>query len=132
MSRSTRSPASAALLLVALCGARTPDDAEHALRDRVAGPPKACITLTRTSDQSRILDDHALIYDGFGSTVYLNRPENCPALTPWRAVVTRSPGGQLCRGDIINIVDVTTRADFGGCSLGEFVPYSKPKTPKPQ
>lgn len=98
---------------------------------RVAGAPRSCVPRSRTGDRSRIFDDHVIAYDGPGSTVYLNRPASCDALTSNHGIVAVSPSAQICRGDIIQVVEFQTGFNFGGCTLGEFTPYTKPKA-KPQ
>ncbi|WP_293873024.1 MULTISPECIES: hypothetical protein [unclassified Sphingomonas] len=40
-------------------------------------------------------------------------------------LVTRSPTGQLCQGDIATTIDQTGRTFSGSCSFGPFVRYSK-------
>ena len=40
-------------------------------------------------------------------------------------LVTRSPSGQLCQGDIATTIDQTARTLSGSCSFGPFVRYSK-------
>lgn len=40
-------------------------------------------------------------------------------------LVTRSPQGQICQGDIATTVDTASRMFTGSCSLGPFVRYSK-------
>ncbi len=40
-------------------------------------------------------------------------------------LITRSPIGQLCQGDIATTVDSASRTFSGSCSFGPFVRYSK-------
>lgn len=40
-------------------------------------------------------------------------------------LITRSPQGQLCQGDIATTVDSASRMFSGSCSFGPFVRYSK-------
>lgn len=40
-------------------------------------------------------------------------------------LITRSPMGQLCQGDIATTVDSASRVFSGSCSFGPFVRYSK-------
>jgi hypothetical protein len=40
-------------------------------------------------------------------------------------LITRSPMGQLCQGDIATTVDTASRTFTGSCSFGPFVRYSK-------
>lgn len=41
-------------------------------------------------------------------------------------LVTRSPQGRVCAGDIAQTLDRASRFPNGGCALGQFVPYRKP------
>ncbi len=40
-------------------------------------------------------------------------------------LITRSPMGQLCQGDIATTVDSASRTFTGSCSFGPFIRYSK-------
>lgn len=40
-------------------------------------------------------------------------------------LITRSPMGQLCQGDIATTVDNASRTFTGSCSFGPFIRYSK-------
>ena len=40
-------------------------------------------------------------------------------------LITRTPTGQLCQGDIATTVDSASRTFSGSCSFGPFVRYSK-------
>lgn len=51
----------------------------------------------------------------------------CEGLARGDTLVTVSPTGQLCRGDIARTVDTTQRFQTGTCSFGDFVRYSRPR-----
>ncbi len=40
-------------------------------------------------------------------------------------LITRSPMGQLCQGDIATTIDSASRVFSGSCSFGPFIRYSK-------
>jgi hypothetical protein len=42
-------------------------------------------------------------------------------------LVTKSPSGRLCSGDIGQTYDPTSRFPTGSCAIGEFTPYRKVK-----
>ena len=90
-----------------------------------AGPPLSCVQL-RDLRGNRSAGD-AIVFDGqTGGTLYVNRPPGgCPSLDFGRALVTRTPAGQLCRGDIADVVDPVAHVTYGGCGLGDFVPYKR-------
>lgn len=97
------------------------------LKGKVAGEPRNCIN-SRGVDAIRISDD-ILLYRESGRLVYQNKLRGpCPGLTRGDDIlVTESFSGQLCRGDLIRLVDRTSGIQGPVCSLGEFVPYRKAK-----
>lgn len=52
---------------------------------------------------------------------------NCTSATFDPIVVTQTPTGSLCRGDIAQLVDRSSRFPVGSCSYGDFIPYSRAK-----
>ena len=95
-----------------------------ALAGRTAGAPLECVS-SRDIRGPRIVGG-ALIFDTGGSTVYLNRASGgCALFDEGRAVRTRTTTGRLCRGEIVTIFDPVSGTEFGGCTLGQFVPYSR-------
>jgi len=95
-----------------------------ALEGRTPGAPMSCVSQLNLRS-SRSAGEEAIIFDGPGDTIYVNRPPaGCPNLEG-RTLVTRSTSSQLCRGDIVTVVDATTGTEYGSCGLGEFVPYRR-------
>jgi hypothetical protein len=90
-----------------------------------AGPPVSCVS-QRDLGGNRSAGD-AIVFDGKTRTVrYVNRPAGgCPSLDFGRALVIRTTSTQLCRGDIANVVDPVSQAQYGGCGLGDFTPYRR-------
>jgi hypothetical protein len=90
-----------------------------------AGPPVSCVPM-RDLRGNRSAGD-AIVFDGLSSaTIYVNRPPGgCPSLDFGRALVTRTSISQLCRGDIADVVDPSSRTNYGGCALGDFEPYRR-------
>lgn len=101
---------------------------EKELRGKVAGEPRNCISNSRNVSSTRISDD-TLLYRESGRTVYVNKLRGtCPGLTRGDDImVVETYSGQLCRGDLIRLVDRTSGIPGPMCSLGEFVPYKKAK-----
>ena len=50
----------------------------------------------------------------------------CFGLRRGDAIVTRTYTGQLCRGDILQTVDLVSRIPSGSCTFGAFTHYRKP------
>lgn len=100
---------------------------EKLIEGRTAGKPSDCLPLMGGSPSSTKIEGVGEVF-GSGRTIYVNRFEGgCPGLSSFDTIVTRSPQGRLCRGDIARIVDLTSRIERGSCVLGPFVPYSKAK-----
>ena len=96
----------------------------RALAGRSAGPAQDCVA-HRDLGSSRAVGD-AILFDGRGGTLYLNRPAGgCEMLRDGNAIVTRTSGSQLCRGDIVTILDPVSRVEYGGCALGAFTPHRR-------
>ena len=100
-----------------------PDLAE-ALAGRTAGTPVPCVS-QRDLRSNRSVGD-AILFDGPGDIVYVNRPAGgCPSLDFGRVLITRTTSSRLCRGDIATVVDPVSGTEYGGCGLGDFVPYRR-------
>lgn len=96
------------------------------LGDRVAGEPQDCIPLS-TARSSTIIDGTAIVYR-VGSTMWVNRPKGGgESLDDDDILVTKLTGSQLCSIDTVQLRDRTSQMYSGFVSLGEFVPYRRPK-----
>ena len=104
--------------------ARSPD---KLLAGRTAGPPQSCLPSTFADRGGQIFNDGSILYRGQQSRLYVNRVADCPTLNSNRAIVSRTTGGPLCRGDIIEIVNPPAPGVLGACQLGDFVPYDRLK-----
>jgi len=95
------------------------------IRDRVAGEPVSCIPQTRLRRSTAASDD-VLLYDD-GSTIYVNAPYlGCPGARN-NTLISSTPIGRLCSGDIVLVQDLVARVPLGSCALSQFVPYRKVK-----
>lgn len=127
------------LLLVAGCTATAEDVAradaaqareqarlDKALTGYQPGKPQSCINPFGNSNVS-IYGETLLYRDG--GRYWLNKPTGgCFGLKRDDIIVTKSYGGQLCRGDIVRTVDRSSGFPSGACSFGDFVPYTKPRS----
>ncbi|MDQ3246047.1 MAG: hypothetical protein M3Q52_03980 [Pseudomonadota bacterium] len=108
--------------------ARAEAELQKALIGKVAGAPLDCLQRSRTQDMIRIDGNTILFRDG-RNRIYRNEINGvCDGLDrSSTALVTRNlgGGGQLCRGDIAQVVDTSTGMTVGSCSLGDFVPYTR-------
>jgi hypothetical protein len=96
---------------------------------KVAGAPVKCLPSYRSNDMT-IIDDNTILFRDGRNRVYRNDPlGGCsPMGNAGYTLVTRSFTGQMCRGDIVQVVDLTSRMIAGSCSLSDFVPYQVPGT----
>jgi hypothetical protein len=100
-----------------------------ALAGRVqAGPPQNCVS-QRNLRGNRSAGEGAIVFRTVGSDlIYVNRPRaGCPEIRSGRAIRVRTTTSQLCSGDIVEVFDPLQNFGFGGCALGEFTPYRRPK-----
>ena len=124
--------------LLAACAAAPPPQAApldakqqsrlaQLLGGKVAGTPRSCLPNWRTHDMVAI-DDTTLIFRESPGRVWVQKPKNpCNLLSmgPY-ALVTRNTIGQLCNGDIGQIVDTMSGTNVGSCVMGDFTPYVRP------
>jgi hypothetical protein len=97
-----------------------------AITGRTAGPADNCVPQRDLTGNRSVDNGAAIVFDGPGNLIYVNRPSaGCPALKFGRTLVTRTIGSSLCRGDIAEVVDLTSGTHHGSCSLGDFVPYRR-------
>jgi hypothetical protein len=93
-----------------------------------SGPALSCVS-SRELRGNRSFGEGAIVFDGpTRSTLYVNRPSGgCPELGFGRALVTHQQGPQLCRGDIADVFETSTRTTYGSCVMGDFTPYRRVK-----
>ena len=121
--------AAAALALPASVAARDHPDADYqkAIDDRVAGAPVRCISLSGIT-ASQIIDQQAIVYR-VGSRMYVNQPRSgADRLDARDILLTRNMGTQMCGSDLLHLIDPSSRIVRSTVVLGDFVPYSRPKT----
>ena len=76
---------------------------------------------------SQVIDGTAIVYQ-LGNTLYVNRPRGgADQLDDNSILVTNTFGSQLCSIDTVRLIDRNSYFPRGFVSLGEFVPYTKPK-----
>jgi len=97
------------------------------LAGRVAGEPTNCVKSGATISPIGI-DDHTMLFKD-GPRIWRNDLEagfQCGDLGGRKSLVSRNVGIRICRGETVNIVDMTDGSPVGGCILGQFVPYTRP------
>ncbi|WP_076068799.1 hypothetical protein [Sphingomonas montana] len=96
------------------------------LAGTVAGKPVDCISLPRVRSSMTLSNPDTIIYR-IGRTRYVNQPAGGCNLRSDPIIVSQPPSTRLCRGDIISLVDRSSRFPVGSCGLGSFVPYTPAK-----
>ena len=93
---------------------------------KVAGAPLSCLPSYRSNDMI-VIDDNTIAFRNGPGRVYINHMQGgCLNIDHGRnALVTRTPGPNLCRGDIAQVVDFSARIPVGSCVFGDFVPYTR-------
>lgn len=128
-----------AALALGAC-AQSPQDIARAQADAAAtqeklGKELAGLTPSGTTDcldnfGSKSLKTYGatLVYRVSQSVKYVNETAGgCEAAERGDILVTKSPTGRLCRGDIATTYQPGARIQTGSCSLGSFTIYKKAK-----
>jgi hypothetical protein len=107
--------------------AREQDRAARLLEGRTAEPVVHCVDQRRLGGNRSLANGDILFGDASSSIVYVNHPSGgCPELGSDRYLVTRSPTGQLCAGDIVTVRETGPGGiETGSCALGDFTPYRR-------
>lgn len=98
------------------------------LEGREAGKPTDCLPNYATNRMT-VIDKTAIVYRD-GRTLWVNIPNNPQDLDDDEVMVTRTFTSQLCRQDIVTMVDRTGGFFSGTLFLGDFVPYRLPDDKK--
>ncbi len=106
--------------------AQAEDRLSRALEGKVAQRPVSCLPGSRSSRDMTVIDDGTILFRE-GRTVYRNDLSGgrCGGLGPGHTLVIRQQS-RLCRGDVAQVVHLSTGTNFGSCVIGDFVPYSAP------
>jgi hypothetical protein len=97
----------------------------EALAGRSEGPAVSCVN-QRDLRGNRSIGEGVILFTGPGGTVYVNRPAaGCPRIDSGRTLLTRTSSTQLCRGDIVTVVEPMSGMQYGSCGLGDFTPYRR-------
>jgi len=104
---------------------RLDEEEREALAGLTPGEPVGCIPLNQARSTT-FIGDRTILYRVSPNLIYRNDPPNgCAGLRPGMTIVTRTPSNQLCRGEIVRVVDLVAGVEAGGCGLGDFVPYRR-------
>lgn len=94
-----------------------------------SGKIRKCVAFSQIRD-TQVLDDQTILFRSSGRRVYVNKMNRkCPRLMYEERFAYRSPTGQLCRGEIISVLDSFGQT-WASCSLGDFQEYTRKKADK--
>lgn len=97
---------------------------EKKLAGLTPGQPQNCITPS-PSQGGEHFGNTVLIKDRSGILYRTSFRGGCTA-SGTDALINRQPTTRLCRGDIVEIRDLSANLFRGACSYTEFVPYRRP------
>lgn len=100
---------------------------QRMLAGKTAGQPMNCLSSHRSGNMV-IVDDNTVLFRASPNRVYRNDlGPGCSRLgSGYYSLMTRGSGGTgLCRGDIAQVVDLTSGITVGSCVVGDFVPYTR-------
>jgi len=103
--------------------ARTQTRLQARLAGYTAGQPQTCIEPNLTQNSERF--GTTILYSNTGNLIYRNDTMGGCDFDRDALIVTKSYSGQLCRGDIVHLVDRNSHMFSGSCTFGSFIPYRK-------
>jgi hypothetical protein len=104
-----------------------PDGRLDVVALEAAGKPRSCVP-RRDVQESRPFENSAIMFrTGANRWLRNDLKDTCPALDRNRALVFRSPIGQMCENDIVDVVDPLAKTNWGFCTLGQFTPVNIPR-----
>ncbi|WP_296615834.1 hypothetical protein [Sphingomonas sp.] len=96
------------------------------IKGRRQGGPLDCITL-RLVRSVEIVDGIGIVFETNDGVRYLNRPTTgADRLDSSFIVQTDTHSPDLCRVDVVKLIDPGTHRLEGVVNLGQFIPYRKP------
>lgn len=99
---------------------------DKALAGLTPGKPQNCLYQDRTGYQTLRFGD-TILYKKSRKQIYrVDTGGGCFGLDRGDAIITKTTSSELCRGDIVQTVDLVSHTPSGACSFGDFVPYTRP------
>jgi hypothetical protein len=97
-----------------------------ALAGKVAGETRTCIPLSEAEGGTYYRD--AIVYRQGRSRLWVADMRGCPLKNGDDYILVMDVrGSQVCRGDIVRLVERTGGFGAGACSFGKFTQYRNPK-----
>lgn len=108
--------------------ARAQAQYEQLVRGKVAQAPISCVPNYNTNDMV-VIDGRTIAFRVGSRTSYVaHLSPGCELIGGGNyALVSRQfGGGGTCRGDIQQVLDVSSRMNVGSCTIAEIIPYATP------
>jgi hypothetical protein len=124
-----------ALLPAAAMAQTQAEDAAAILALPARGEAAQCMMLQNVRQSIPVGKDVILVQMGTNIWYRNKLAAPCPSMNQNRILTYRTqPGGLICKGDPMDVVDPVSRIRSGPCILGEFVPidYSRGQAAKDQ
>ncbi len=93
-------------------------------------PPKTVLCLNNRDIRTRVTTAADGYFAQTSQGWWRNTGAACSAYAPSRTLVTRSIENRQCRGDLVVVVDLLSRMEFGSCALGDWVRVDAPPPKK--
>jgi hypothetical protein len=94
---------------------------------KVTGETQRCIP-NRNNVSTTPAGQNVLMFRTGANSWFRNELRSaCTPLRDNRALVFRNASSQHCELDLFDVVDLSTRTNFGTCSLGRFTPVEVPR-----
>lgn len=111
--------------------AKGQQELQELVAGKVAQPAVSCLPYYHSnSGDMTVIDQSTVAFRTGPGRVYvahmLGSCNNLGSAGPYALVTHQSGTGQLCHGDIAEVVDTLAHVTVGSCAFGDFVPYVKP------
>ncbi|WP_306017006.1 hypothetical protein [Oceanicaulis sp. MMSF_3324] len=110
-----------ASLVMGACATAQSEDMFMPEGYELTGESRTCLSL-RSIDQIDTASETAWVVTTTTRDTYLTRvSRGCSAATrPFNYISYNVTGSQLCRGEIVRVIDRNTNSTVGSCGIGEF------------
>lgn len=111
----------------AAAAATSDDELAAELAGLTPGEPSDCLPVPVRQQVTTRAYGSTIVYRVSDGLKFRNDTNGgCEAAARGSTLVTRTPTGRACRGDIVQTFEPVSQVPTGSCSLGRFVPYRRP------
>lgn len=109
----------------AAMGVKAQDDLARELAGLTPGEPSTCLPEPVRQQLSSKAFGPTIVYAASSDMKYRNDTSGGCERAGLDVLVSQTPTGRVCRGDILRTVDRVSGFQTGACTLGDFVPYRR-------